>query len=499
MVRIIEPKVELVTEIDAQKIMQNIETAARNCYKTENKDAEKMCRMLLEKHHEAMIEFSGDIDFLVTTDIGTQRDFSRHRHISMACESSRYCVAGDTVLRPKNPHTKDKTIEDLYLNKENSKNGSWKRMFFRQLNENTGEMCYSKIKNIFYNGVKDLYEIKTRLGYHLKCTGKHRIYTPNGYVKLEDLAVGDKVYVNGTEINEKEKYKDRDWLYYQNITLNKTFVDIGKEFGYNVSTLKKWKRKHKLPSKGTGYFNVGKTPWNKGLSEDNPMVKRQAEALRKYHHSGNDSERIKKINTKEYQKYNKGYCEICGSTFQVEIHHIDKNHSNNYPENLISVCKSCHGGLHHNSLTILHADEITSITYVGKDKVYDLEMDSIYHNYNANGIIVHNCNYSKDKFGNQITVIKPCNMEDLTEWRQCMEDVERHYMNFQGTPDQKRLMLSLSTACTFHISANLREWRHILRLRASKAAHPSVQWVANQILNIFRAKGLGLFFEDLEL
>ena len=29
MVRIIEPKVELVTEIDAQKIMQNIETAAR--------------------------------------------------------------------------------------------------------------------------------------------------------------------------------------------------------------------------------------------------------------------------------------------------------------------------------------------------------------------------------------------------------------------------------------------------------------------------------------
>ena len=91
MVRIIEPKVELVTEIDAQKIMQNIETAARNCYKTENKDAEKMCRMLLEKHHEAMIEFSGDIDFLVTTDIGAQRDFSRHRHISMACESSRFC------------------------------------------------------------------------------------------------------------------------------------------------------------------------------------------------------------------------------------------------------------------------------------------------------------------------------------------------------------------------------------------------------------------------
>lgn len=199
MVRIIEPKVELVTEIDAQKIMQNIETAARNCYKTENKDAEKMCRMLLEKHHEAMIEFSGDIDFLVTTDIGAQRDFSRHRHISMACESSRYCE------------------------------------------------------------------------------------------------------------------------------------------------------------------------------------------------------------------------------------------------------------------------------------------------------------YSKDKFGNQITVVKPCNMEDLTEWRQCMEDVERHYMNFQGTPDQKRLMLSLSTACTFHISANLREWRHILRLRASKAAHPSVQWVANQILDIFRAKGLGLFFDDLEL
>lgn len=91
MVNIIEPKIEIMTDINAKEIMENIERAARTCYKTECKDAEKMVRMLLEKHHEAMIEFSGMVDVLVTCDIGSQRDFSRHRHISMACESTRYC------------------------------------------------------------------------------------------------------------------------------------------------------------------------------------------------------------------------------------------------------------------------------------------------------------------------------------------------------------------------------------------------------------------------
>lgn len=115
MVKIIEPRVEIINDIDSDKIKKNIEKAARNCYRSEDKitedcsSADKIISMLLSKHHEAMIEFSGDITVKFTLDIGGQRDLSRHRHISMACESTRYCgynkdkFGGElTIIKPSN-------------------------------------------------------------------------------------------------------------------------------------------------------------------------------------------------------------------------------------------------------------------------------------------------------------------------------------------------------------------------------------------------------------
>jgi len=45
--------------------------------------------------------------------------------------------------------------------------------------------------------------------------------------------------------------------------------------------------------------------------------------------------------------------------------------------------------------------------YIGCIPVFDIEMDSPYHNFVANGVVVHNCNYSKDKFGCDLTYILP--------------------------------------------------------------------------------------------
>lgn len=35
-------------------------------------------------------------------------------------------------------------------------------------------------------------------------------------------------------------------------------------------------------------------------------------------------------------------CEICGSTKNIDVHHKDGNFSNNDPENLMLLCRSCH-------------------------------------------------------------------------------------------------------------------------------------------------------------
>ena len=64
------------------------------------------------------------------------------------------------------------------------------------------------------------------------------------------------------------------------------------------------------------------------------------------------------------------------------------------------MCKSCHGLVHSKNLTVVYYDKIVSIDHAGIVPVYDISMKSPYHNFIANGVVVHNCNYLK-KFGLQ--------------------------------------------------------------------------------------------------
>ena len=49
-----------------------------------------------------------------------------------------------------------------------------------------------------------------------------------------------------------------------------------------------------------------------------------------------------------YARQNKpsGSCKICGSTKNVDVHHIDGNPQNNSPQNLQRLCRSCHTKAH---------------------------------------------------------------------------------------------------------------------------------------------------------
>ena len=45
---------------------------------------------------------------------------------------------------------------------------------------------------------------------------------------------------------------------------------------------------------------------------------------------------------RSYQKAIGDKCERCGSTYYLLVHHKDRDRSNNDPENLETLCKSCH-------------------------------------------------------------------------------------------------------------------------------------------------------------
>lgn len=102
------------------------------------------------------------------------------------------------------------------------------------------------------------------------------------------------------------------------------------------------------------------------------------------------------------------------------------------------------------------------------------------------------CNYGKDKFDNEIKFIKPCNIEPgeiYGLWANEMQNIEHTYLKMTElgcTPDQMRMILPHSTAAEVTMTANIREWRHILDLRTKKMTHPSIRQVLIPLLLKFQ-------------
>lgn len=114
------------------------------------------------------------------------------------------------------------------------------------------------------------------------------------------------------------------------------------------------------------------------------------------------------------------------------------------------------------------------------------------------------CNYSKDKFDNNITFVYPCNIEEGTQeyglWQNAMAEIEQNYnamAEIGCKPDQLRLLLPHSTAAEVVMTANIREWRHILKLRADSHAHPAIQQLMIPLLLYFKQE-MPALFDDIE-
>ena len=102
------------------------------------------------------------------------------------------------------------------------------------------------------------------------------------------------------------------------------------------------------------------------------------------------------------------------------------------------------------------------------------------------------CSYDKDKYGNEIKCINPSYIEDkeiYAEWKKSMEDMEKHYMKMKelgASTDMCRLALPHSTAAEVTMTADIREWKHILELRTSNKAHPAIRQLLIPLLKYFQ-------------
>jgi thymidylate synthase (FAD) len=101
------------------------------------------------------------------------------------------------------------------------------------------------------------------------------------------------------------------------------------------------------------------------------------------------------------------------------------------------------------------------------------------------------CNYGKDKFGGEITVIEPpgLNPHQASMWRTDMWGAEKTYLDLLqcgAKPQISRAVLPTCLKTQIAMTCNFREWRHVLKLRTVKDAHPQIREVMLQVLAYFR-------------
>jgi thymidylate synthase ThyX len=509
-------------------VIKDIASAARTCYQSDKNSSpesdQALVKAIINRGHHAMLEMADMKVVFSNVSRGFTHEMVRHRLASFAQE----CVVGETKIL-------DGTIEELYSYKINKNlfDLSEQNIIINSINE-FGKIINNKVIDVIKKEeIRKVFQIETKLGYKLTCTGDHEIfYEINNSKKLKNLSIGDTIIVNGKYIYEKLSKEELEKLYkiynpkeisHMTSIPYRSIVRQLKDNGLFIShknDKEKWKynknhtKESYIQMKKTikEQYKNGREVWNKNIKEnENISVKKQANSLRENHHNNgyeeNNSNWKNGISVKYYQRLKKDidYCELCKTHDEkLEIHHIDKNRKNNNIDNLIKLCFDCHTMVHNKDNKFLSKnivkDTIISIKEL-KDKrvVYDLVMQNPYNNYIANGIMVHNSTRYLDERGFDI-VIPPHqgdfdNMQ-VVDSHKDSEDLFYQYLRNNGwKAEDARQFLPIGMANEIVVKANIREWRHIFTMRCDHYAHWEIRGLMLQLLK-WCHENIPLVFDD---
>jgi thymidylate synthase (FAD) len=241
-------------------------------------------------------------------------------------------------------------------------------------------------------------------------------------------------------------------------------------------------------------------------------------------------------------------CVICGSKERLKAHHVDPVWHNaaraRDEDNLTSLCEGCHNELHRLNLEAAFLDEsqqsispvgfwdrhnlkqprpltkrkprvnrlvrawskIASIEQCGEEMTYDLEVAGPYHNFVANGLIVHNSvneysarysvvqdrfyhptieNVRKQSASNRQGGEEPIDPVTAQEFLAYLDKVEEAYKEYQRLMDKgvareiARIGLPVNVYTEWYWKIDLHNLFHFLSLRMDAHAQQEIRDYAN--------------------
>ena len=114
------------------------------------------------------------------------------------------------------------------------------------------------------------------------------------------------------------------------------------------------------------------------------------------------------------------------------------------------------------------------------------------------------CNYSKEKFGGELSFVMPSYIQEGTQemlaWADACQGAEDAYLYMvddrKMRPEQARCVLPLCLKTEIVVTTNYREWRNIFKLRTPVAAHPQMRELMCPLLKEVQKK-IPVVFDDI--
>jgi thymidylate synthase (FAD) len=339
-----------------------------------------------------------------------------------------------------------RAVQSIVEGKDGRRDARWRirGMNLRVLDESTNEFTTGHIEDIVDKGVQPVYRVTLADGKSLTLTENHRVLTDEGWHTMREAlgleGIGNtarmtraaRLVTNGTPA-----YQDRDWLSARRAD-GKSVGQIADEAGCSYHTIRKWLKVHDLRFTREERYR-SRVPWNKGRRGYRTSLKHSPghlAAIRRarsgtrsnFWRGGMTSERasVAAWTTSHAASVHAQYdytCVSCGAIGgRLHAHHIvpvwaDATQSREVG-NLITVCDRCHRRIHRTRDSELafgraHLDRIgfaldlpasdrtgwkltghpvavVSVEYVGTRQTYDISVERPWHNFVANGVVVHN-------------------------------------------------------------------------------------------------------------
>jgi len=198
------------------------------------------------------------------------------------------------------------------------------------------------------SGVKTTFAVTTESGRQVRATDEHPFLTERGWLRLDELRVGDEVHVRGSQARAGRQVKPR----------------------YRLTTLP-----------GHPYRQLTQSNMNRV-----PVHRLIAEA---------------RLNGMSYDEFCQAVmAEEPGLVFLDPavwaVHHLDSDSLNNSPDNLQVLTHLAHHRLHaaegntNNVLFKVATEMVVSVKRYGSEETFDIEVGDDPHNFLANGFVVHN-------------------------------------------------------------------------------------------------------------